>query len=279
LRPAAARVFLVAMERSWEQVVTGDGSVTLAHPVHGETCHSVEGAWTQARERYAQGCRVRERALELAEMLRDAPRGDGRARFFLLDVGTGLGLNIAAALEALDGTGVELHVTSLEIDRGVIEGALEIGVQDVPELERAHAPVRDALRRALALEDGAPVPLAGGSLRLWLRDGRDALAALDPSARFDAVFLDPFSPRVDPPLWEADCLAAIAARMAGGSMLSTYSAAVRVRARLLEAGLRVGPGARVQKKAMGTLASPDRDLPPFDARTARRLLSRAARGP
>jgi chorismate dehydratase len=254
----------------WERVVTGDGSITLAHPVHGETCHSREGAWTQARERYALGCRVRERALEL--------RTEGRASLALLDVGTGLGLNIAAALEAVDRTGAALDVTSLEIDRGVIEGALEIGPQPVPELEQVHAPVRDALRRALDRGPGATVPLAGGSLRLFLGEGRAVLDALDPHARFDAVFLDPFSPRVDPPLWEPDCLAAIAARMASGSVLSTYSAAVRVRTGLLAAGLRVGPGARVQKKAMGTLASPDRDLAPFDARTRRRLLARAERG-
>jgi hypothetical protein len=86
----------------------------------------------------------------------------------------------------------------------------------------------------------------------------------------------PFSPGVDPPLWERDCLAAIARHMAPASLLSTYSAAVRVRAGLLAAGLRIGPGARVQRKAQGTLASPDRDLAPFDARTLRRLTAKAA---
>ena len=51
----------------WVERRTADGSWTLAHGVHGETFHSLAGAWTQARERYAGACRMRERARELAE--------------------------------------------------------------------------------------------------------------------------------------------------------------------------------------------------------------------
>lgn len=249
----------------WQRVVTGDGSITLAHPVHGEACHPREGAWTQARERYAAGCRLGERALEL--------RAAGATCLRLLDVGTGLGFNIAAALEALEGSGVALDVTTLEHDPAVIVAALELGPQPLVELERWHAPVRVALAQALGqgVEQGVEhaVSLEPGSLRLHLADARTVLDELDPVPCFDAVFLDPFSPRIDPPLWEQDCLSRIARRMAPGSLLSTYSAAVRVRAGLAAAGLRVGRGARVQSKAMGTLASPDRELEPFDARAPR----------
>jgi hypothetical protein len=64
--------------------------------------------------------------------------------------------------------------------------------------------------------------------------------------------------------------------MAPGSILSTYSASIGVRAGLLAAGLRVGPGARVGTKSSGTLASPDEDPGDFDARTQRRLAKRAS---
>jgi tRNA U34 5-methylaminomethyl-2-thiouridine-forming methyltransferase MnmC len=255
---------------AWTAVATGDGSITLAHPQHGETCHSRAGAWTQARERYASACRIRARAIEL--------RAAGETHLHLLDIGTGLGLNIAAALEAVEGTGVALDVTSLEIDPSVIEAALAIGTQPLADLERVHAPVRSALARALVQLDCAVelgVDRGGGRLRLHLGDGRVLLGVLDPDRRFDAVFLDPFSPRVDPSLWEPACLAAVARRMAPGSRLSTYSAAVRVRAGLLAAGLHVGPGARVQDKAQGTLAGPDPLPVVFDARTQRRLESRS----
>src|SRR6185295_962595 len=86
---------------------------------------------------------------------------------------------------------------------------------------------------------------------------------------------DPFSPRVEPELWQPAFLREVARRMAPGSRLSTYSASISVRAGLLAAGLRVGPGARVGTKSSGTLTSPDEDPGVFDARTQRRLAKRA----
>ena len=255
----------------WTRVVTGDGSTTLAHPAHGQTCHSKAGAWTESRERYAQACRVRTHALELAAR--------GATLFRVLDVGTGLGLNLAAALEALDGTTLALTAVSLELDRAVIEATLALGASPLADLERWHAPVRVALAQALSVPSGTPVELQGGSLQLHLDDGRAIIPVLDPALRFDAVFLDPFSPAVDPALWEAEFLAHVARRMAPGSMLSTYTVSLGVRAALAGAGLNVGRGAQVMTKAAGTLASPDRELEPLDAKTLRRMevrLTRAA---
>lgn len=253
---------------AWTRVVTDDGSITLAHPTHGQTCHSRAGAWTEARERYAAACRMRERALELA--------AEGRASLCVLDIGTGLGLNIAAALEALDSTGVALDVTSLEIDAGVIEATLALGPSSIPSLEAVHFGVRSALSSALPAKSGERAALGSGSLRLLLGDGRATILTLERSPMFDAVFLDPFSPAVDAPLWEPAFLAEVAARMAPRSLLSTYTVSLGVRAALRSAGLRVGSGPRVGTKAAGTLASPDRVLAPLDARTERRMAARAS---
>lgn len=275
---------------SWQVVLTADGSYTLAHPVHGQTCHSRAGAWQEARERYAQACRLRERAEAFSARARGT---DGRPVLRLLDVGTGLGLNLAAALEALDGTDVALAAVSLEHDTSVIAAVLELhdrlsepSKHALPaELERWHAPVRQALAATLlelprlASATGlseARVPLAGGSLRLVVGDARSTLASLSDEVAFDAVFLDPFSPAVDPPLWEFTFLSEVARRMCTGSWLSTYTSSLAVRARLLAAGLSVGPGGRVGTKACGTLATRGNQVSEFDPRTARRLQTRAA---
>ena len=85
------------MSAGWRPVLTGDGSLTFAHPVHGELCHDARGAFTQARLRYAAGCRLRARGLAA---------GKG-AELHLLDLGTGVGWNLAAALAALAGTGAK----------------------------------------------------------------------------------------------------------------------------------------------------------------------------
>jgi len=250
----------------WLPVRTDDGSFTLAHPVHGETCHSRAGAWEESRLRYALACRLAERA-QNEQLLR------------VLDVGTGLGLNLAAALESVRGTGCRLEVLSLELERGVIETAFVLERRERAALDPvfgAHWSAALALlRSALEHPDGRSEG-EQATLTLVLGDARESLP-LQGAGAFDAVFLDAFSPRVAPELWQPGFLREIASRMAPGSLLSTYSASLAVRSALAAAGLRVGPGARVGTKSAATLASPDRPLDPFPARLERRIATRAAR--
>ncbi|MEW6072332.1 MAG: MnmC family methyltransferase [Planctomycetota bacterium] len=252
---------------SWIPLRTADGSWTLRHGGHGEACHSRSGAWLEARERYARACRLPERSA-----------AEGALR--LLDVGTGLGLNIAAGLEALAPAGIALQVVTLEREREVVEagialyGRLEARVGPwTPFVDQVHRALRIALSLSSAQAGGHGVPLgAQGSLRLLVGDARAEIARLAGEAPFAAVFLDPFSPPREPELWEESFLAALARRMGSGSWLSTYSAAFAVRLGLARAGLRVGQGPAVGAKAEGTLASPDRDPPPLPPAVTRRLL-------
>ncbi len=258
----------------WRVRRTADGSLTLEHAGLGQNCHSLSGAWLEACERYARPCRLRERAL--AGKLR---------RLRLLDIGTGLGLNLAAALRAVQGTGCGLQALSLEVDPGVIRKTLEL--QLAPEDPSAPwwAIVRRALGQALAdpqraaQVDGLPLgePDSPSRLRLLLGDARRELPRVEESARFDAVFLDAFSPGVDPPLWERPFLEEVARRMAEGAWLSTYTVSMAVRARLRAAGLEVGLGGPLGLKRAGTLAARGAQPPPLEGRQLRKLEARAGR--
>jgi len=230
----------------------------------GEACHDLAGAWTEARERYVVP------ALLPGLVGRSTP-------LRLLDVGTGLGWNLAAAFDAAVGAGVELDAVSLEVDPRAIELALELstaGRMARGDAARAHAPVARALSLALS-RDGSraeqAVALGGGRLRLVLGDARQTLAALAPEERFDVVFLDPFSPRSDPSAWSGAFLREVASRMHSGARLATYTASFDVRLRLAAAGLLVGRGPRVGRKAEGTLAGRGIEVEPLHPRTARRL--------
>jgi hypothetical protein len=260
---------------TWAPAQTADGSWTLQHPEHGEGCHSRAGAWLEAVERYAKPCRLRERALS----------GELK-RFRLLDVGSGMGTNLAAALAALEGTGVGLEAVGLESEVGVLRATLELFRDTDPGPGRGFQRLVHCAFDGLLQEFEAQGPIStglgfhvlgpvdlpdGGGLRLLLGDGRGSLPTWNPDWRCDGVFLDPFSRSSDETLWEPAFLALVGGRMAPGSWLSTYSAAYRVREGLALAGLRVGQGDRLGAKAEGTLATPDGSPPALPERVHKRL--------
>jgi tRNA U34 5-methylaminomethyl-2-thiouridine-forming methyltransferase MnmC len=170
----------------------------------------------------------------------------------------------------------------------VIEAALALGPGSAGPGEPWHGAVRAAL--AELLERTRPRGTASLAfsasgvpfeLTLDLCDAREAMAERRERARFDAVFLDPFSPRREPDLWAAEFLDRVARAMRAPSRLSTYTVSFPVRLALAQTGLAVGAGPRVGSKAEGTLACRGLQPPPLDPKTARRLeraLARAAHG-
>jgi tRNA U34 5-methylaminomethyl-2-thiouridine-forming methyltransferase MnmC len=159
----------------------------------------------------------------------------GRLRpgFRILELGFGTGLNLLVTLRAFRAAGAPgpLRFTSFEAfpmapgDRARALGAF-------PDLAAEAAELTEALARP------GPWAFAGGlALEVIEGDARATLPAWRGEA--DAVFLDGFAPARNPELWEAPLLAAVAARMAPGARLATYSAAGSVRRALEAAGLRV----------------------------------------
>ncbi|HTM83144.1 FAD-dependent 5-carboxymethylaminomethyl-2-thiouridine(34) oxidoreductase MnmC [Asticcacaulis sp.] len=163
----------------------------------------------------------------------------GKSDFALLELGFGTGLNIAAVMALWAQTrpaGGHLHIFSVE---GFLMSAVDAGkaLAAWPEL----ASFTEALlaqwpkaRRGFHYMD---FPQWGVRLSLGLMDVRAALTAWEGKA--DAVFLDGFSPALNPDMWADDVFALIADRTQGGARLATFTVAGFVRRGLQAAGFAV----------------------------------------
>jgi tRNA 5-methylaminomethyl-2-thiouridine biosynthesis bifunctional protein len=258
----------MAESAGWERVETDDGSWTLVHPAHGESCHSRAGARFESHQRYVLGCDLPERW-----------RSGGERTWRVLDIGTGLGWNLAATLEARASSELEpkpqLELVTLETSRSVLEAAFELQ-RAIPQGESL-AVIHAALERSLVSGESLPVPVVPGvALSLYLGDARESVLQLADSPGFDAFFLDPFSPRREPGLWAPEFLNQLGRVAAPGARLATYCAATHVRVALALAGWEIGPAPRVGSKAEGTLGARGVPLEPFEPRVERRIARRVA---
>lgn len=209
--------------------------VSIRDGESGEVMHSVTAPHEEARALY----------VEQPGLVRLAALG-GAPPLVVWDVGLGAGTNAMEVVHAWEAAASPraLHLVSFERDL-------------------------DALRLALAhhgdfprLRHGGPAGLlAGGewsspraAIRWQLLHG-DALDQLDAAPLPDVILWDPFSFRVDAPLWHRSTFARLRARLGERpAALYTYSNSTAVRLALLSAGWFVGPGAPTGPKEATTVA-------------------------
>ena len=221
-------------------VLTEDGSLTRFHPEYQEHYHSLSGARDEALQRFVIPCRLIERA-----------RAQGHLRF--LDVGFGLGINVAVTLEEIERQvpGTRCEWVSLE--------------KELLSLEELHSHWQEGeiaeTLTALVTHHSVETDLWRGTLLLG--DARDHWQNL--GAPFDAIYLDPFSPSRNPEMWSVTVMRALWEVCAEGGILSTYSSAARVRLALMAAGWEIGLGPRVGRKSSGTVACRGALSPPLEA--------------
>ena len=252
--------------------MTADGCPTLSDPGHSQPCHDVGGAWAEAQELHVAGCDLARRLL----------RGE---HVRLLEVGVAPGWNLAAACLMARGLPGRLDVTAVERSLDALRAGEALSRDSS---WHAGAPQRSAealsdvhlgLQAAMdAGDEGSWTPLAGGvRLRLILKDAVDALASMAAEERFDCVFMDAFSPSVDPESWSVGFLHELAHRVENGGRLTTYTVSQAVRAAILSGGLNVGSvGARRGRKG-GTWASRGGWVPALDKRLMAKLERRSSR--
>lgn len=202
-------------------ITTSDGSPTLYNSQLGEHYHSVHGAVQESRHIFIEAA--------LSHRIAQTIPTEGLR---LLELGFGTGLNALMTLEALRGTDIAVHYTSLEL-------------YPVPESVYRQlsfpleVPERDAWLQALheaPWELEYPLP---ESPSFVLCKRQTDIASYTPELGLDVIYFDAFSPETQPELWCEELFARLYMASRPGAVLTTYCAKGEVRRRLARAGWQV----------------------------------------
>lgn len=270
---------------------TSDGSRTLHSDRYAQTYRSLHGALTESRHVFLEGSGVAERlragrstaVLEVGfgtglnflvtarawELLeghagpdrsaapeRSAPAMDVGARPVGANSPVGLSYtaleNELPPLARLAALGYEELLAPSVVPRRLLSWLASLGEPPAPGAHRlALFPDRAdsaGLGRASAPSPGAELELVIG----------DALSFDPGRRRFDAVYLDPFSPKANPAMWTGEFLTRLARALSPGGRLVSYSVSGEVRRALGAAGLgvRKAPGPEGGKREMLVATAP-----------------------
>ncbi len=204
------------------KMITGDGSFTLFNRDYNETYHSTSGAIEESVRKYVEPCRIE----------------DGMR---ILDICFGLGYNCLAAIHRSR----NLDIVSLEKDENVLKEIQTIRVP--PAFKDDYEVIKETAER-LSFEEG------NLKIRIIIGDASKTIIQLKESEKFDAVFLDPFSPPKNPELWTPEFFQGIARLLKKGAVLSTFTCARKVRENLKKTGFYVKDGPCVGRRSPSTIA-------------------------
>lgn len=208
-------------------VTTEDGSRTLHSPRYGQSFRSRAGAHTEARHVFVAGSGVAAR-LE---------RGLATA---VLEVGLGPATNLGLTAAVAWATRAPLRYVAIE--REPLPPAAWRALDPASWMPAPFAAAWvDALAAGIAPGERLRVAVGPVDATVWRAEAAELArtGALAEMGRVDAVYLDPFSPDVDPDGWRPEVLAALAGRLAPGGALVSYSVQGAVRRALAAAGLDV----------------------------------------
>lgn len=205
-----------------ERIVSDDGSLSLVSARYGQGYRSSHGARSETWHVFVAGSGI---AARLAA---------GRAST-VLEIGLGTARNLAASAALALAFDAPLRYVACEHDLLSAEAWASLEPDAL-----GPATFRDALLAARGRwerELGRIHTLRVGPVTLEVHVG-DAREAAWPQG-VDAVYLDAFSPAVNPELWTPAVLQRVAAHLAPGGTVVSYCVRGSVRRALTEAGLRV----------------------------------------
>ncbi|MDD1774554.1 MAG: hypothetical protein LUQ24_03390 [Methanobacterium sp.] len=222
-------------------IKTDDGSYTISSDFvnsESENMHTMQGALTESREKFVKPAHL-----------------EGKDCVDILDICSGLGYNAASCLEYLDDE-VEVNLDMVEISRETIALSLLL---DIPlkSYEIIKKAVEDKLYEEGVIsfrhiEKKIPERV---DINIHLDDARRVVGFLSANSRkYDAIFLDPFSPLKSPELYTDQFLNILKNLLKEDGLILTYTSAAPVRAALVNRGLHVGEGPALGRSG-GTVAS------------------------
>ena len=231
----------------------GAGFASIQDVGSGEVMHSVNHPDAEAERVY----------VAQSAWIARAVAGGMTRPLVVWDVGLGAGHNAMALVRALDGAPGHGPVELISFERDL----------DALRLALAHP------RRFGHLRHEAPHRLVrDGACRrdrlVWTLSEGDFLDGFAGHRPPDVVFYDPFSAKVDGPMWTLATFRRLFAHLAGPTELFTYSNSTAVRSSLLAAGFHVARGVASGPKEETTIALKLVDGAGRDGLGAHRLLGR-----
>jgi len=252
---------------------TADGSPTLFSERYNESFHSTFGAATESRYVFLETSGVTER-LKTGQSTR------------VLEIGFGLGLNALLSCDLAISTRTPLEYHAFEHDYNIcqlnqrIDFAQLLEKPELAETLQAHLRRVTLPRKALDTEltqlaahpdpttSQTPIEIATHTpcsvvefcptTTLNLHWG-DVTKNKVPQGKFDAIYLDAFSPENNPECWTLEFFKRLKPLLASHTKLSTYCAKGDVRRALIAAGYRVSklPGPPGKREIMLASLPPD----------------------
>ena len=219
------------------------GHASIRHVASGEIMHSINDPNVEATRIYVEQSR------HIAAALRG---GDDARPIVVWDVGLGAAHNAMALVRALEAAPGHAPVTLVSFERDL--DAFRLAMQHQKEL--AH--LRHAAAHLLAQRGAYARP----GLTWTLREG-DFLDELARAPQPDVIWYDPFSSKLDAPLWSLPAFRPLFAHLAQPVEHFTYPSSTAVRSSLLAAGFYVAAGVSSRPQPETTIAlkrTPDDDL-------------------
>ncbi len=246
-----------------KKIITADGTETFFNQEYQEAYHSTKaGAYTESLQKFILPCNIP----ELAK----------KGKISILDIGFGLGYNVTVAIKEAKkvNENVKINIISIEKDKSVFEKIKSLNIpENLKDVYSFLLSGKFTTKKIGKVE--LPVYFAQNEniiLTVILGEGRNILKKLSQTElKFDAVFYDAFSPKVNTEMWTVDIFKVVKSLMKEEAVLATYSASLAVRKGLLEAGFKIGLVEPVGRKSYSTVATIKGTIPPLTEKEKKRL--------